>query len=808
MTVPLTQTMDARRAAAVLPLFTATLFLSAFLMFAIEPMFTRMVLPRLGGSPAVWNTAVVFFQAMLLAGYLYTHVGSRLLGMRRHALVHGVVLVIGLTALPIGVAAGWTTPAEGLEIPWLIGLLAVSIGLPFFAVSATAPLLQLWFAHTQHARSGDPYFLYGGSNLGSLAALLAYPVLIEPSMGLSAQGWVWSAGYLVLVPAIVACGAVLWWQYRAQAMELPAEAQSSLVRDATWRVRMRWLLLSLAPSALLLGVTLHIATDIASAPFLWVIPLALYLLTFVIAFARRPVLPHRWMLRLQLPVVGLAVVFFAVPGVYPTLVLHLAVLFFTAMVCHGELARLRPVPAHLTEFYLWLSLGGVAGGFLAAIVAPLVFDRVYEYPLALALALLLRPTQAVPRWVRALARITGIAAVWTLLTASAPRLARVNPVAWVLDLALPALLFVILTPSIAEAVVWEPLHSLAGVWFDLMNSAWPHFDALVRPRWPDVLPVARSLSFYLGVLFLLVLMWRRPLRFVLAATVAMTVVAPNVIGPSTERLEVVRTFFGVYSVDEVRRPTATFYFLYNGRTNHGGSIVGQPRRGLTYYTSQGPVGQFFRALRRSPAPVRRIGIIGLGVGSLACYSEDAEVLTYFEIDPEVERLARDSRYFEYLAECGANVDVVLGDGRLRLAEEPDGSFELIVLDAFTGDAIPVHLLTREAIALYVQKLASGGSLLLHVSNGYLDLLDVVADLVADAGLYGRFVDYDVRETNAFTYPSRWVAVARTAEDLEFLSFTDAPWRLLEPNSARRVWTDDYSNVFGALRWGTPPTAVF
>ena len=791
-----------------LPLYAATLFLSAFLLFAIQPMFTRMVLPRLGGSPAVWNTAVVFFQATLLGGYLYAHVGARLLGVRRQVLVHGLVLILGLTVLPIGVAVGWTTPAEGTEIPWLIGLLAVSIGLPFFAVSATAPLLQLWFAHTEHARSGDPYFLYGGSNLGSLAALLAYPVLIEPGMGLSVQGWAWSAAYLALGAGIAICGGLLWRRYREQPLDVPSETQTSLVREVTWRIRARWLLLSLAPSALLLGVTLHIATDIASAPFLWVLPLALYLLTFVITFARRPFLPHRWMLWLQLPAVGLAAVFFEVPGVYFTLVLHLAVLFLTAMVCHGELARRRPVPAHLTEFFLWLSIGGVTGGFLVAIVAPLVFDRVYEYPLALALALLLRPAPEVWRWLRALARITGVAPAFAKFNAGIPRLLRWGAIAWALDLALPALLWVLITPSLADTLRLEPLHSLAGAWFEVTNWAWPYIDALVRPRWPDSLSMARSLTFYFGLLLLLALVWRRPLRFVLAAAAVMSVAAPNLIGSADQREEVARTFFGVYSVEVVRRPTATFHFLFNGRTNHGGSIVGQPERGLTYYTSQGPVGQFFRAQQRIGAPAHRIAAIGLGVGSLACYARDADSLTFYEIDPQVERFARDSRHFEFLDACGENVDIVLGDGRLRIAETPDGSFDLIVLDAFSGDAIPVHLLTREAMALYMQKLAPGGKLLLHISNGYIDLMGVVADLVADGGLSGRFVEYGLSEPNAFTYPSRWVAVARTADDLNFLSIVDPPWVSMELVAGRRVWTDDYSNVFGALRWATPPTAIF
>ena len=794
-----------RASNALLPLYAATMFVSAFLLFAVQPSITKMVLPRLGGSPAVWNTAMVFFQAVLLAGYLYAHVSTRLLGLRRQAILHGVVLGLGLTALPIGVAASWAAPPAGLEIPWLFGLLAVSIGLPFFALSATAPMLQLWFAHIEHTRSGDPYFLYVGSNLGSLAALVGYPVLVEPTLGLMAQGRAWAAGYLVLVAGIALCGASLWRQSRAMVLQLPARAESALEHTVTWRTRRRWLLLSLAPSALLFGVTLHIATDIISAPFLWVIPLALYLTTFVVAFARRPVLPHRWMLRLQLPVVGLAVVFFAVPGLYPTLVLHLAVLFVTAMVCHGELARLRPPPALLTEFYLWLSLGGVAGGTLAAIVAPLVFDGVYEYPLALAAALLLRPASAAPRRLASLARFAGVAAVAQRLELRAPRLARAQPLARALDLALPALLLVILAPWAGELVPWEPVERLAGSWFDMANAAWPHIDPLLRPLWPDAMSATAQVIYRLSILVLILSAWRRPLRFVLAAAATLAVFAPEVVGRADFRLEQVRTFFGVHSVKVAEQQTGTFYLLFNGRTLHGGAMEGQPRRGVTYYTEQGPVGQFFLALQRSQEPVRRIGVVGLGVGSLACHALGIP-LTYFEIDPEVERIARDSPYFKYLSECGQGLNVVLGDGRLGLAKEPDESFDVIVIDAFAGDAIPVHLLTREAIALYMRKLGPRGKLFVHVTNTYADLMPVVASLVADAGLHGRYVEYGVLDLSDFSFPSRWVAVARTPEDLAQLDHAASPWPGLQADPARRVWTDDFSDVFSALRWRSVPTA--
>src|SRR5262245_26836708 len=322
----------ARGAAAyVLPLYAQTLFLSAFLLFAVQPMFTKMVLPLLGGSAAVWNTAVVFFQGTLLLGYFYAHLSTRLLGLRRQTILHGVVLLLAFVALPIGLASGWTPPSEGLQIPWLIGLLAASIGLPFFAVSATAPLLQKWFAHTDHPSAGDPYFLYGGSNLGSLAALLSYPFLIEPALGLRAQGIAWTCGYAGLVAAIATCAVILVRRFRAEEAVSATSEQEGLITEVTWKLRARWFALSVVPSGLLLGVTLHIGTNIAAAPFLWVLPLALYLLTFVLVFARRPLFSPRWMLRAQVVFVAPAAILYGSHNLYALVALHIGAMFFTAM---------------------------------------------------------------------------------------------------------------------------------------------------------------------------------------------------------------------------------------------------------------------------------------------------------------------------------------------------------------------------------------------------------------------------------------------------------------------------------------------
>ena len=771
----------------ILPLFAATLFLSAFLLFSVQPMFTKLVLPSLGGSAAVWNTSVVFFQATLLVGYLYAHLTTRLLGPRRQMLVHGALLLLVFAALPVAMADGWVAPTSGSPVLWLVGLLAVSVGLPFFAISATAPLLQKWFSHSGHPSAGDPYFLYGGSNLGSLAALIAYPILIEPLIGLRAQGWFWSVGYAVLAAGIFACGGFLWQRYR----EAPdtADGQDNatvLTHRVTWWLRGRWLLLSLAPSALLLGVTLHIGTDIAAAPFLWVAPLALYLLTFVLVFARRPLFSHAWMLRLQVVAVTLAVLAVIWPNAggppasVPVLFgVHLTALFFSAMACHGELARLRPAPSRLTEFYLFMSLGGVIGGVLTAIVAPMVFDSVMEYPLALILVLLLRP-----------APTAAVAAVWTWLArfARLERLltlyARLTPAPWILDLAIPAGLFWLFSDQRWSTAVRSVL------------------------RWGaervDWLTASGALIFLVAIVALavpLIMFSRRPLRFALTASAALAALAIDLWGLGDYLLARERTFFGVYSVHTVTTRAGEFHVFLSGTTNHGaqGTLSLGRQEPLTYYTWDGPAGQFFSALAVSPFDVERVGLVGLGIGTLACRIITGASLTFYEIDSAVERIARDDRFFHYLEDCGENTDVVIGDGRLSLAAEPDGAFGVIVLDAFSSDAIPVHLLTAEALELYVDKLTPDGFLIINITNSYLDLAPVVANLAANAGMPARIMINTVWDPRRFHFPSTWVVLAKHERGAAILNGMQS-WQPLAPDPTAATWTDDFSNIVGALRW--------
>jgi hypothetical protein len=730
-------------------LHCTALFLGSLLLFAIEPMFTKMILPLLGGTPAVWNTAMMFFQAVLLIGYLYAHLLSQIKRLRLQVIVHAGVLAAGLAFLPVHVAWQGAVAASTHPVPWLIALLTVSIGLPFFAVSATAPLLQRWFSRSDHPRASDPYFLYASSNAGGLIALLTYPVLVEPRLGLTLQGRAWAAGYLLLTVTVVLCAVSLWLarrRVRSSAeegifalVEAP-DAVDAFAERISWGRRARWVGLAFVPSALLLAVTQHISTDVAAAPFLWVVPLSLYLLSFILVFSRRPILRHSWMLWLQVWVFALLAIYFEERDLLLVLTLHLAALFLTAMVCHGELVRRRPTTEHLTEFYLWMSFGGLLGGVFCSLIAPLVFDSILEYPLILTLACLLRP-----------------------------EIKRGGSVRRLLDIALPAILI------------------------GLYLYTWDHWNFVDAGVWGPIV-------FYGVTAIALYSFHNRPLRL----TLGFGAVLFAIIHLDRMEYEIYqeRSFFGLYAV--CTDQAGTKHRLYNGNILHGDQNMdpNELRTPRTYYVRGGPLWQVFDRLNVRGG-VRRVGVIGLGTGSTTCYHRPGRKMTFFEVDPTMERIARNPKLFRYLEVCGEGVDVVIGDGRLNLTKTADGTFDLLILDAFTSDAIPVHLLTREALALYMRKLAPDGIALLHISNRYLNLAPVVANLVDDAGLAGRIQEHQPTQdekTAMGASASTWVAVTRTAHDLDQL----APyglWQELQADPHRGVWTDDYSNVFRTLLWG-------
>jgi hypothetical protein len=779
-------------------LFTVTLFVSSALLFLVQPLVARLVLPRLGGSPAVWNTCMVFFQAALLAGYAYAHSVPRWLGVRRQALLHLGLMLLPLAVLPLGIPEGWTPPDNADPVWWLLALLLVSVGLPFLVVATSGPLLQRWFAATAAPTASDPYFLYSASNLGSMLALLAYPLLVEPTCPLRLQSWLWTAGYLVLLGLTAACAVAVWRSpekvsgravsgesSKAQGLQplgLGASRDSPPTTGMGWQ-RLYWVLLAFVPSSLLLSVTTYLTTDIAAIPLLWVLPLALYLLTFILVFARKPLLSTTFLAR-WLPLVVLVVVLTLLseatePG-WLLLSLHLLGLFWISLVCHGELARSRPAAEHLTAFYLWLAVGGVLGGLFNALLAPLLFNTVTEYPLVLVLACLLCPAAAtegggVGGWGEMVARLT--ASRRTASPAGQAGRGRNHHAAltthhfWP-DLLLPAglgLLGVVLLVAFQYSGLTADAHALPAL--------------------------------FGGLLVLCYLLRERPARFGLGigAILLASTLAPGVHG----RLEYrTRSFFGVHRV--TLDPTGSFRVLVHGNTDHGRQSLDPERRRepLVYYHRTGPIGQVFAALEGDDR-LARVGVVGLGAGTLACYADKGQQWTYFEIDPAVEGIAEER--FTFLGDArqrGADVNVVLGDARLTLARCRD-RFGLLVIDAFSSDAIPVHLLTREALRIYEDHLTDDGIVAFNISNRYLNLKPVLANLArAQQPAWTCLVQDDLTISEAQKMSgkseSQWLVLLRRPEDRQRLAY--GSWTQERGQEGRAVWTDDYSNLLRVWKW--------
>ncbi len=749
------------RLASPLLLFGSAIFLSAWLLFQVQPMFAKMALPLLGGAPAVWNTALVFFQAALLLGYVYAHFLGTRLPLKAQVGVHLAVLAVAFLFLPVAIGDAWRAPPESAPVPWLIALLAVSVGLPFFALSATSPLLQRWFGETSHDSARDPYFLYGASNIGSLLALVAYPLLLEPSLALADQSGLWTFAYVALAIVIGAAGCMALVYARKRGEPRRIERPSHRVLGAPdWRTRLDWTLLAFVPSGLLVAVTTLITTDIVAVPLFWVVPLTLYLLSFALVFARRPLIPLNWMVVAQAPLLVMAALmatWLSTKFHYFIVGVMLAMLFVTAMVCHGRLVERRPPTRHLTEFYVWMSLGGILGSAFAALLAPLLFDRVIELAILCVAAAFLRPRtdrtdekteQRFPLAATAVLRDVSFPVAGTALALMlAPRLGSDNGATSLLLLAL-AIIF-----SIA---------------FTMLSAG-------------------------------------RPLRF------GLCVVALEVFGlqfgerASADVAHRDRTVFGTHVIK--RDAEKGDQLFYHGSTLHGAQhlSVARRRERQTYYHGGTGIGRTFAALTAAGTLPKRVGAIGLGVGEVACYRTEGQAWTFFEIDPAVVRIAASGQWFRYLPDCAPDARIVVGDGRLTLAREKAAAFDLLVLDAFASDSIPAHLVTREAFRLYLEKLAPDGLILVHVSNRYLDLEPLVAAVAADAKLAARMFDTSRGEREAdspYRVFSYWVALGRSEARLAALTEAfDAKtpskwgtWRALKPRPGFRVWTDDYSNL--------------
>jgi hypothetical protein len=771
--------------------YTATTFLSALLLFAIQPLFAKMVLPVLGGSPSVWAVAVFFFQAALLVGYCYAHLLIAKAPPRATGYIHLCVCAVALVCLPIGLPNGWSEPPPGQPYFWQIGLFAVAIGLPFLAVAANAPLLQAWFARTGHPHANDPYFLYAASNLGSLIALLAYPFVLEPEFGLKALSRFWAIGFVLLIAAIG--GVFLLMLQRAAAADARPSIAPSPAEDAaarpSWPDRLGWVGLALVPSALLTAFTTHVTTDVASAPLLWVLPLSLYLLTFVLVFRERPLIPRPVLLGLHLISVAAALWVLSQTkheGWGIMALTGVCVFFLSAMVAHRTLYEARPAARYLTEFYLWMALGGALGGLSAALIAPRVFSEVFEYPLLLALSMACRPG------------VFSVAAMRRAVGSTASLLGYVLPIpaSW----KSPGL-----TGQDKERLLMAWLLFAAGLLI-IYWVPWAIPRLGIRTADWGTTPVVVGIL----VAVLLLDIFSPPRQLIAALLVFCAIVwLPS----GVKRGEAQRSYFGVYRVQT--SGDGQYHTLVHGTTLHGAQRIRNELDELvndtkpaTYYYPGSPMAQTIAVVRERVGEGKgRYGVTGLGSGSLACHSKPGESWRFFEIDPVIIGIASNPEYFTFLRTCQPQPDIVLGDARLTIAKEKNESFDLIIVDAFSSDAVPVHLMTAEAIRLYLDKVTEKGIVLLHISNRYLDLdsvLGATIKKVPDA--YGMLISDDTADGSYAQSTSTVALFAKSEEALE-------PFRQLETVSeldsgGLKPWTDDYSDILGPFlskrgyKWGT------
>ncbi|MGH6642817.1 MAG: spermidine synthase, partial [Bradyrhizobium sp.] len=657
-------------------------------------------------------------------------------------------LVIALLTLPLSISGGCGDPPNSGYAFWLLGLFAVSIGLPFFALAANNPLLQAWFVRTGHPSGPDPYFLYASSNIGSFLALLSYPVLLEPMFTLRTQNLIWTGGYGLLIVLIASCG-VLLLRSPANAAELNMPADDAEATAPSWTTRARWIFLAAVPSGLLIAVTAHISTDVAAAPLLWVLPLSLYLLTWVLVFQSRPLLPHKWMLLGQ-PLAIAGVIVLLALGVEQNLLLtlggHQLCFFVIAMACHGELARTRPAAKYLTGFYVALSFGGMVGGLFAGLIAPFTFSWIAEYPILVALAVLCRPP-AEERWPQATRWF------WPLLVIVAAAL---------------------IVPAYGSGKMFT--------WLDT-NRIY-------------VISTVAIVSMILAILL-------KADRLKLAAVVTLALVLLRTYPSDDGRVETVRSFFGVHKI--VVTSNGQYHVLMHGTTIHGAEkfknddgtpVTGRPEP-ITYYHKDGGIGQAIAAIRARKGAPLRVAVIGLGSGTLTCASLPGEDWKFFEIDQTMVDTARDPKYFTYIQNCEPDLKPVIGDARLTFAREPNGVYDLIIVDAYSSDAIPIHLATEEAMEIYKEKLAPQGVVAMHVSNRHLELSSVVVG-IADANDMKSWVfSEDSGRDSEYIFSTSVVVSARQEADVGSLASSDK-WAETEAEDHQRVWTDDYSNVLGAV----------
>lgn len=723
-------------------LFVATIVIGSFLLFLIQPMVARLALPRLGGAPNVWNSAMLVYQALLLAGYAYAHAIGRLT-LQRQFMLHLVLFALAGLSLPITLV-DWASFGPGLEVLWVPALLLASVGPVFFVVSAQAPLVQRWYAAAPDA--GDPYPLYAGSNLGSFAGLLSYPLLVEPNLTLTEQVWLWACGYALLGALVLFLARARWKAETAYAAGDTHGRQGSRVPLKTILL---WLALAAVPSGLMLSTTTHLTTDIFAMPLLWVLPLGLYLLSFVPAFSEKRSVTQvmtRVAPFVVLLVGGLAMVPQSVGGL--TIALSTVVmLFVVAVALHGKLYDLRPDPSHLTLFYLVMSAGGVLGGLFTALVAPVVFDWVWEHPILVLATAALLPLGGLFAWQNRLEQ----SAKWRL----------------------PAVLGAIVLASAGAAAML--LTVAKGM--DYLTLA-----IFIAMAWLAVLIKFHRFAF---VMILLLMMLGRGGGGHLNAYDA---------GDRT------RSYFGVYNVRDIE-PTA-LRILTHGTTVHGSQFLApeRQREPTSYYGRGSGVGLVLSNSVEVFGPQAYVGIVGLGAGTLACYRAEEQIYRYYEIDPAVLDYSTNGR-FTFLSQCTPNAKTVIGDARLALESEAPAQFDVLVVDAFSSDAIPLHLLTREAFGIYNRAIRDDGALLIHISNRFLDLQPVLATAAKECSCQIAWRRDDNPPKGQELTRSDWLVMTRNPQvmqQIKQVTGTDL-WREAAA-PLNEAWTDDYASILPLIKW--------
>ncbi|HRK98403.1 MAG TPA: hypothetical protein PLE43_08010 [Alphaproteobacteria bacterium] len=722
--------------------FTITIFLSAYLLFVVQPMIGKAMLPVLGGTPSVWNTTMLFFQILLLGGYFYAHAISKIKSLKIQFLSHfGFVLLAGLSTLPM-----MTTmpPPADLDNPmwWQIKNMMVLIGLPFLFLSATAPLLQKWFSHTSHPDAHNPYFLYASSNLGSVLALLLYPVLIEQFLPLAEQSLYWAIGYAVLTVLMLACTFTVLKRISIESSDTQQTEDADLA--PTWKTICLWMFLAFIPSSLMLGYTSFITSDIGSAPMFWVAPLTLYILSFVIAFAKKPLIPLK---ATRVVFAILFAVIYSMMGCSFFLKLELGIalgiLFFvTAIMCHQELVRLKPPPKHLTLFYLIMSFGGALGGLFNALLAPVIFLKPYEFLITGALSLF----------------------CWNLSSSLSFK-------------------------SIASHK--KPMMILTLICL-LALSSFMVLRHMVGTPYVFALPFLG----FAAIPLVLILMDRKP--YFIVACFVLSIATPFIPWQGLGKtVDISRNYFGTL----ITTDNPLTRNLAHGTTLHGSQPLNPADKTipLTYYNSKTSIGESFEIVKKyHPSPLEVAGL-GLGTGSVACLLRPQDHIQFFEIDPDIIRIASNPNIFSYLHDCPPQSDITQGDARLKVKNITDASYDLLLVDVFSSDSIPLHLITKQATEMYLSKIKSDGMVVFHVTSRYFELepeLALISQSLEIPAITKISSTGEVEGTDYQYFDT--IAVILTRNETYLRELKSKGWLDVLANADQKPWSDDFANPLRAM----------